>query len=92
MVTHWIHIVKTSGDKQFSGIHSSIEEAGSNWAFVDVASQEMRDKSYPFYSEGDAFRDNPSWSAAQHITLTWIGEIYGLVKVGEVFYPVGGLS
>ena len=91
-VTHWLHIVRTSGDKQFTGKHASIADANWNWAFVDVGSQEMRDNSYPFYSVGGVFRDNPSWSAAPHITLTWNGELYGLVKIGETFYPVGGLT
>ncbi|MDP2576055.1 hypothetical protein Q8W40_28075 [Vibrio penaeicida] len=51
-VTHWLHIVETSGDVQFFGKHASLGNLGPQWVFVDVGSQERRDNSYPFYSVG----------------------------------------
>lgn len=91
-VTHWLHIVETSGDVQFSGKHASLGDFGPHWVFVDVASQEQRDRGNPFYSVGGVFRDNPSWTLAPHITLNWSGKLFGLSELNGVFYPVGGLS
>ncbi len=91
-VTHWLHIVETSGDIQLSGKHASLGNFGPHWVFVDVGSQEKRDSSNPFYSLGEVFRDNPGWTAAPHITLTWNGKLFGLAEIGGVFYPVGGVS
>lgn len=91
-VTHWLHIVETSGDVQFSGKHASLGNFGPNWVFVDVVSQEKRDSSNPFYSVGEVFRDNPGWTSAPHITLTWNGKLFGLSEIEGVFYPVGGVS
>ena len=91
-VTHWLHIVETSSGAQFSGKHASLGNFGPNWVFVDVGSQEKRDSSYPFYSLGKVFRDNPGWTSAPHITLTWNGKLFGLSEIGGVFYPVGAVS
>ncbi|OOF11430.1 hypothetical protein BZG82_04060 [Salinivibrio sp. PR5] len=91
-VTHWLHIVTTSGEQQFSGKHASFGNGQSGWTFVDVGSQERRNNSYPFYSEGEVFRDNPSWTAPPHRTLRWEGMLFGLSEVDGVFYPVGGIS
>lgn len=90
-VTHWVHIVITNGDVQFSGKHASLGNDENNWFFVDVGSQEKRDKSVPFYSVGAVFRDNPGWKAAPHITLNWTGKLFGLTEKNGVFYPKGGL-
>ncbi len=91
-VTHWLHIVETSSGAQFSGKHASLGNFGPHWVFVDVGSQEKRDSSYPFYSLGKVFRDNPGWTSAPHITLTWNGKLFGLSEIGGVFYPVGAVS
>ena len=41
---------------------------------------------------GKVFRDNPGWTSAPHITLTWNGKLFGLSEIGGVFYPVGAVS
>ena len=91
-VTHWLHIVETSGGIQLSGKHASFGSIEPYWTFVDVGSQEKRDNSNPFYSVGTVFRDNPGWTAAPHTSLNWTGKLFGLAKVEGVFYPVGGVS
>jgi len=90
-VTHWLHIVTTTGDVQFSGKHSSFGNNEEDWTFVDVGSQGKRDKSIPFYSVGPVFRDNPGWSVAPHISLNWTGKLFGLTERNGLLYPVGGL-
>lgn len=91
-VTHWLHIVETSGGVQFKGKHASLGNLGPQWVFVDVGSQQKRDNSYPFYSVGEVFRDNPGWTSLPHITLTWNGKLFGLTETEGVLYPVGGVS
>ncbi|ELR63095.1 hypothetical protein C942_04109 [Photobacterium marinum] len=91
-VTHWIHIVSTNGNVQLSGKHSSFGSNGRGWQFVDVGSQSQRDSSIPFYSVNTAFRDNPAWSVAPHVTLDWVGTVFGLSEQDGVLYSVGGLS
>ncbi|WP_070963919.1 hypothetical protein [Vibrio sonorensis] len=91
-VTHWLHLVETSGDVQLSGKHASFGDSEKNWVFVDVGSQLKRDQSDPFYSVGTRFRDNPSWTAAPHLSLNWQGKVFGLAKVEDTFYLVGGVS
>ncbi|MGF1908606.1 hypothetical protein L4C38_04075 [Vibrio kasasachensis] len=91
-VTHWLHIVTTSGDAAFSGKHSSFGSNQRNWTFVDVGSQEQRNNSVPFYSVGSVFEDNPGWSAAPHLSLNWSGKVFGLVEKDGEFYPMGGFS
>ncbi|MBY8075260.1 hypothetical protein KW488_22185 [Vibrio fluvialis] len=91
-VTHWLHIVTTTGDVQFSGKHSSFGNKEQYWTFVDVGSQGKRDKSNPFYSVGSVFRDNPGWTVAPHIHLKWTGKLFALTEKDGVFYPVGALA
>ncbi|MGF1694004.1 hypothetical protein [Photobacterium kagoshimensis] len=91
-VTHWIHIVSTNGSAQLTGKHSSFGSNVRGWQFVDVGSQNHRDNGIPFYSVNTAFRDNPAWSVAPHVTLDWVGTVFGLSEQDGVLYPVGGLS
>lgn len=90
-VTHWLHVVTTTGDAQFSGKHSSFGNTEHDWTFIDVGSQEKRDNSNPIYSVGSIFRDNPGWTAAPHLPLEWTGKLFGLTEHDGVLYPVGAL-
>ena len=91
-VTHWIHIVKATGDVQLTGKHSSLIRSDDYWTFVDVGAQKKRDKGIPFYDTGSVFRDNPGWTFPPHVSLSWVGNLFGLVEKDGIFYPVGGLA
>ncbi|UXI00083.1 hypothetical protein [Photobacterium sp. TY1-4] len=91
-VTHWVHPVTTTGQKQLTGKHASFGAQDDLWTFVDVGAQEKREHSIPFYSLGTVFRDNPGWQVAPHMDLNWQGMLFGLTERHGVLYPVGGVS